>query len=329
MDIKKDKEYKNIEYLIVKDLDIRNGISVVRLDVSYLPSAILPKVSSDNGAVGIETTFARADHSHPKAIASEDTRGEIIIATQNEVNEETDDTKAITSLKNKVYFNNSFDARQATDEELTAGQDIKKYINPKQFKTFQDEVESNFDVQEEDINTLEERVDNLESGRANIDLSNLSTTGQAIISNKANIDLDNITNNGENVIKSIIDENVLNINVGNITNTGKTNIINLLAPDWSRLVGLSQVTQYTFEEGGYLILWTGTSSTNNYIGFKSSLDNTEGTIYSYICSSTSTLQHWHQYIVQTGETITREAVSGTYGAYFLPFKGTPTTEETI
>ena len=228
LNLEEKDDYKQVEFLVVKDLDIKLGITVERLKSSYLPAEILPLVSSNNGAIGVSVNFARADHSHPKAISSETERGEIIIATQEEVNEGIEDTKAITSLKNKTYFNNSFDNRQATDEEIEEGTDIKKYLNPKQIKDIKDEIYNNVDILDNNIIALNNDVVNLNNNKANIDLNNLSTAGQAIIDNKANVDLNNLSSTGQTYIKSLVDENVLNRDIDNLTATGISNLQNYL-----------------------------------------------------------------------------------------------------
>lgn len=239
LDLKKDREYKNIEYLIVKDLDIRKGITVSRLDASYLPSNDIPLTSSDIGEVGISIAFARGDHRHPKAIATETERGEIIIASQEEINIGEDNTKAITSLKLK----NEIDNRQAVDEEINLGEDIKKYINPKQIKAIKDNlkviIENNYNILDGKIDINEEKLDKkIDLNKEEVD-NNISLINKDIIdinNNKADINLSNLTEEGQNSIKNVVNENVLNKDINNITQNGISNIQNYCLPDYNRAI---------------------------------------------------------------------------------------------
>lgn len=259
LDLKKDREYKNIEYLIVKDLDIRKGITVSRLDASYLPSNDIPLTSSDNGEVGTSVAFARGDHRHPKAIATETERGEIIIASQEETNIGEDNTKAITSLKLK----NEIDNRQAVDEEINLGEDIKKYINPKQIKAIKDNlkviIENNYNILDGKIDINEEKLDKkIDLNKEEVD-NNISLINKDIIdinNNKADINLSNLTEEGQNSIKNVVNENVLNRDIDNITQTGINNVQNYLMPDYSAGIEISYNNlTYTTPSKGYFYIW--------------------------------------------------------------------------
>ena len=266
LDLKKDREYKNIEYLIVKDLDIRKGITVSRLDASYLPSNDIPLTSSDNGEVGISIAFARGDHRHPKAIATETERGEIIIASQEETNIGEDNTKAITSLKLK----NEIDNRQAVDEEINLGEDIKKYINPKQIKAIKDNlkviIENNYNILDGKIDINEEKLDKkIDLNKEEVD-NNISLINKDIIdinNNKADINLSNITEEGQNSIKNVVNENVLNRDIDNITQTGISNIQNYCLPDYNAgITGVINVDTIAETDGIVIIQYQEGSITN-------------------------------------------------------------------
>lgn len=135
-------------------------------------------------------------------------------------------------------------------------------------------------------------------------------------------DLSNITELGQTSIENIVGENTALKDLSNIDDLAKTTLHNLINPDWSRLIGLSGATEYTFEEDGYLMLWggsDGSDTSNIYIGYKSNLDTTDNK-YTYILVSIQNTWRTNQFIVQKGETIVKKVSRGTVGAYFLPLK---------
>lgn len=133
-----EQEFK-LGYLIVKKVSLDNvEVEEVQIDAK---SDLLPLPDSDNGSAGTSNLISRYDHQHPKVIATETTRGQIIIANEEETLQGKDNTKSITPLKNKLYFNN----QQATNEEINNGEDVKKYLNPLQAKTIKDELRKNID----------------------------------------------------------------------------------------------------------------------------------------------------------------------------------------
>lgn len=258
LDLKKDREYKNIEYLIVKDLDIRKGITVSRLDASYLPSNDIPLTSSDIGEVGISIAFARGDHRHPKVIATETERGEIIIASQEETNIGEDNTKAITSLKLK----NEIDNRQAVDEEINLGEDIKKYINPKQIKAIKDNlkviIENNYNILDGKIDINEEKLDKkIDLNKEEVD-NNISLINKDIIdinNNKADINLSNLTEDGENVIKNVISRVYADKDLSNTTpsQTFIDQSMNWNAVDYTSEISLTPNASFTPDFDGVVV----------------------------------------------------------------------------
>ena len=131
------------------------------------------------------------------------------------------------------------------------------------------------------------------------------------------VNLSNISEAGEDMITSFVAENTALADLSNINSTAKTIICNLNSPDWSRLIDLGNLEQYTFEENGYLILFGIGVTVNSYIGYKSSLDTTDN-VYTYVLSIPNTLSTINHYRVRCGETITRIVRNGSMGTYFLP-----------
>lgn len=78
-----------------------------------------------------------------------------------------------------------------------------------------------------------------------------------------NIDLTNISETGQTYIKSLVDENTLNINVSNITQTGIDTIMTYNIPDYSAGVSVTEqqlINGYTSQSKGILYI-TAQSST--------------------------------------------------------------------
>lgn len=133
-----------IKYLIVKETGLRS-IKVEQISF-YKLSDLTPQTSSINGNAGISENIARADHRHKKAVATESERGEIIIATEEEVNDGIDNTKAITPLK------------------------LKNKIN---------EVNENISNNVELLNkSIEDNVNTLKENKANVDLDNITENAE-------------------------------------------------------------------------------------------------------------------------------------------------------
>ena len=73
----------------------------------------------------------------------------------------------------------------------------------------------------------------------------------------ANIDLSNLSSTGQTYIKSLVDENTLNINVSNITQTGIDTIMTYNIPDYSAGVSVTEqqlITGYTSPSKGILYI---------------------------------------------------------------------------
>lgn len=133
-----------IKYLIVKEAGLRS-IKVEQISF-YKLSDLTPQISSISGSAGISENMARADHRHKKAVATESERGEIVIATEEEVNEGIDNTKAITPLK------------------------LKNKIN---------EVNENISNNVELLNkSIEDNINTLKENKANVDLDNITENAE-------------------------------------------------------------------------------------------------------------------------------------------------------
>ena len=96
-----DKDFK-LGYLMVTRVTLDN-VEVIKVEIDA-KSDLLPLPDSDNGSAGTSDLISRYDHQHPKVVATETERGQIIIASEEETLQGTNDTKAITPLKNKIYF---------------------------------------------------------------------------------------------------------------------------------------------------------------------------------------------------------------------------------
>lgn len=101
------------------------------------------------------------------------------------------------------------------------------------------------------------------NGRANTDLSNLSTTGQAILDNKANTDLSNLSTSGQAVLSNKAD-----VNASNFSASGKNYLSKIGMPS-NRSIQLTvgaTGTQYTAPANGYFkTLATTNSQTMGYV----------------------------------------------------------------
>ena len=319
LDLKKDGEYKNIEYLIVKDLDIRKGITVSRLDASYLPSNDIPLTSSDNGEVGTSVAFARGDHRHPKAIATETERGEIIIANQEEINIGEDNTKAITPLKNKTYFDN----QQATDEEINLGEDIKKYINPKQIKAVKDNlkviIENNYNILDGKIDVNKEEVDN-NIALINEDINNINN-------NKADINLNNITEDGKQIITSLISENTALKTLENveINSVGQQKIFYSMMPDYEAEISQSYNVsgqEFTINEDGFILIsaYSQGGNATRHINLYKKINNEFINIYYFVCDSGLVYIQSPLFFVKKDEIIKCQGGTSSQNFKFYPLK---------
>ena len=212
-----DKDFK-LGYLMVKRVTLDN-VEVIKVEIDA-KSDLLPLPDSDNGSAGTSDLISRYDHQHPKVIATETIRGQIIIASEEETLQGANDTKVITPFKNKLYFN----TQQATSEEISNGADVKKYINPLQVKTIKDELQQNINNNTTLINTNKQELDE-DISSINQNIVNINSQIQGINTNKANVSLDNINAEGQNVIKGIISSNV------------------------TTLVGLKKINEFNIEDG--------------------------------------------------------------------------------
>lgn len=256
-----DKDFK-LGYLMVKRVTLDN-VEVIKVEIDA-KSDLLPLPDSDNGSSGNGDLISRYDHQHPKVIATETERGQIIIASEEETLQGANDTKAITPLKNKIYFN----TQQATSEEISNGNDVKKYINPLQVKTIKDELQQNINNNTTLINTNKQELDE-DISSINQNIVNINSQIQGINTNKANVSLDNINAEGQNVIKGIISNNTVlkdgsNAGFGNLSVEAKENIQNCLIPDLDNPITVSN--GMTIEKNGILYFRTGTlGGCNMYI----------------------------------------------------------------
>ena len=234
-----DKDFK-LGYLMVKKITLDN-VEVIKVEIDA-KSDLLPLPDSDNGSSGNGDLISRHDHQHPKVIATEKDRGQIIVASKEETLQGIENTKAITPLKNKLYFNN----QQATNEEINNGANVKKYINPLQVKTIKDELQQNINNNTTLINNNTTLINNnttlintnkqeLDEDISNINqnIVNINSQIQGINTNKANVSLDNINAEGQNVIKGIISSNV------------------------TTLVGLKKINEFNIEDGDAEVVITG------------------------------------------------------------------------
>ena len=234
-----DKDFK-LGYLMVKRVTLDN-VEVIKVEIDA-KSDLLPLPDSDNGSSGNGDLISRYDHRHPKVIATETERGQIIIASEEETLQGANDTKVITPFKNKLYFNN----QQATNEEINNGADVKKYINPLQVKTIKDELQQNINNNTTLINTNKQELDE-DISSINQNIVNINSQIQGINTNKANVSLDNINAEGQNVIKGII----------------KNNIVNLFQVDYSAGISISSNT-YTPPVNGVIIGYFQSAGANGF-----------------------------------------------------------------
>ena len=187
-----DKDFK-LGYLMVARVTLDN-VEVIKVEIDA-KSDLLPLPDSDNGSAGTSDLISRYDHQHPKVIATETIRGQIIIASEEETLQGIDNTKAITPLRNKLYFDN----QQATNEEINNGANVKKYLNPLQVKTIKDELQENIDNNTTLINTNKQELDE-DISSINQDIVDVNSQIQSINTNKANVSLDNINAEAKNNI---------------------------------------------------------------------------------------------------------------------------------
>lgn len=244
-----DKDFK-LGYLMVKKITIDN-VEVIKVEIDA-KSDLLPLPDSDTGSSGNSDLISRYDHQHPKVIATETERGQIIIASEEETLQAVDNTKAITPLKNKLYFDN----QQATSEEVQQGQDVKKYLNPLQVKTIKDELQQNINNNTTLINNNKQELDE-DISSINQNIVDINSQIQGINNNKANISLNNINAKGQKVIKDIVSDNYVlrngsNANFSDLNDTAEYNILS------SVLSGL-QTTDET--KVGYVLLFKDNDTT--------------------------------------------------------------------
>lgn len=245
-----DKDFK-LGYLMVKRVTLDN-VEVIKVEIDA-KSDLLPLPDSDNGSAGTDDLISRYDHQHPKVIATETERGQIIIASEEETLQGTNNTKAITPLKNKLYFDN----QQATSEEINNGNDVKKYLNPLQVKTIKDELQQNINNNTTLINNNKQELDE-DISSINQDIVDINTQIQGVNTNKANISLDNINTAGQNVIKNIISANFVlkngsNADFSNLSSTAKTNIANTGIPDYTQQQSIT--SGWTATKNGFIFAY--------------------------------------------------------------------------
>jgi len=109
--------------------------------------------------------------------------------------------------------------------------------------------------------------------KANIDLSNLSTTGQAVIDNKTNVDLSNLSTTGQAVINA-----KANVAADNFSAAGKANLVDIVMPSSSYITltaGASGST-YTAPANGYVVMVGNASAGQVYLA-SSKLSTTSAT----------------------------------------------------
>ena len=111
----------NIGSGTIKTEDITNEVNI---------SDFIPLPSIEGGSAGVSNEVSRSDHQHPLIQSTTNEKGSIELATEEEAIEGADNEKAITPLTNQKHFED----QQATNENISNGDDVKKYINPKQLK---------------------------------------------------------------------------------------------------------------------------------------------------------------------------------------------------
>lgn len=254
-----DKDFK-LGYLMVKKITLDN-VEVIKVEIDA-KSDLFPLPDSDNGSAGTSDLVSRYDHQHPKVIATEEDRGQIIIASEEETLQGINNTKAITPFKNKLYFN----SQQATSEEINNGNDVKKYLNPLQVKTIKDELQQKIDNNTTLINNNKQELDE-DISSINQNIVDINSQIQGINTNKANVSLDNINSEGQNVIKGIIGDTVFLLdgsNFNSLNDTAKYNILSsvlggLQTTDPSKVGYIIEMkdnlvkpvnSKYTLPEGG-------------------------------------------------------------------------------
>ena len=147
---------------------------------------------------------------------------------------------------------------------------------------------------------------------ANVDLSNLSTAGQAVIDGKADVDLSNLTATGE--------AHFANPDMSNLSTAGKSAVVDLSAPDYT--AGVDYVASWgsdiTTTKSGWVFVVSNDSSPGNSVTF-----NIEG--YSFrvmVNSNTSGVAGSCMFRVPANSTWSVTGGNGYFRQlYFFPCKG--------
>lgn len=243
LDLKKELDYKNIEFLIVSKKSLTD-IVIKKLDLTGEFSTNLPLPTLVNGSIGTSSFLSRSDHQHPKTIATETETGEIAIATTDEVAKGTDNTTAITPQKLK----------QQTDK---INNDINNRIDS--------EIEALNSTIVENVKTINNRIDNEAetlNNKINEDISNTK------------IELNNRIDNETQTLNNKIDEEAqkqeqsINEKINNfINNLAPETIQNYLTPDYNSAIDIkaSLTGGYTAPANGAVSLNIQTGGNTNKI----------------------------------------------------------------
>ncbi|MDD3593024.1 MAG: hypothetical protein PHX18_00180 [Candidatus Gastranaerophilales bacterium] len=149
--------------------------------------------------------------------------------------------------------------------------------------------------------------------KADNDLSNLSTEGQAVITAKANVDLSNLSTEGQAVI-----DNKASVDLSNLSTAGKASLADMVMPSYVNAVSKSVNTLHTADKAGLLKI-------HGFHGgvaadVKLYIDGVE--VFIFVENSTSS--NWYDnasYLIGKNSTYQLTVTSGSGIIRFIPLKG--------
>lgn len=135
----------------------------------------------------------------------------------------------------------------------------------------------------------------------------------------AKADLSNLTEEGQNLIKNVVNENVLNRDIDNITQTGINNVQNYLMPDYSAGIEVpyNNLT-YTAPSKGYFNIWIygGTGGGTNGIKI-----NNIPVYYPIVQTISGEYKCFLSYLLDKNDVISWSSANNNQKFYFYPLKG--------
>ena len=155
----------------------------------------------------------------------------------------------------------------------------------------------------------ENKIQTLETVKANVDLSNLSAAGQAKFDAKANTDLGNLSTAGQAILNG-----KANTDARNFTATGKRTIVGWGMPDYSAGVSKAWNTDITAENYGVIIANAGAGDVKT---LKAKVNGNQ-LPYNDIASNGKLSI---SFVVSKGDVYKVYDGDGTGTIFFYPFKG--------